>query len=354
MKSYVKYLGIIDKLNKSHFVEFHQGVNIITGKSSTGKSAMIEIFDYCFGSSEFTIPSGIITDRTDIYFMVLAIENINIVVGRENANTSIFLKEESSLPDIKTLTKEYFDKNFFSRNFNVELGHYFGLNINDIDEDEFIRELRKKKKGRPSIRNMIPFLLQHQNLIANKHSLFYRFDETEKREQTIDQFKIFAGLVTEEYYILKQKLSDEQRKLKKLELEKKEQEKKECDNEKNLSYLLKEYSAIAGEELLPDTVSQLLLNPGNALIKVRSVIESVNYESDESEKQLHELKKEKSIKEADKRDLKNKLHDISSSIKYAKSFYSDIDNITNEQEETIKISECPFCNKYNVEMSISF
>lgn len=51
MKSYVKYIGLVDKEDKIHSVQFTTGVNIITGKSSTGKSAIIEIFDYCMGSS---------------------------------------------------------------------------------------------------------------------------------------------------------------------------------------------------------------------------------------------------------------------------------------------------------------
>lgn len=46
MKSYVKYIGLVDKNNKIHSVEFNRLI-LITGKSSTGKSAMIEIFDYC-------------------------------------------------------------------------------------------------------------------------------------------------------------------------------------------------------------------------------------------------------------------------------------------------------------------
>ena len=34
----------------------------------------------------------------------------------------------------------------------------------------------------------------------------FGFDEKEKREKTIDEFKIFAGFVDQEYYILKQEL----------------------------------------------------------------------------------------------------------------------------------------------------
>ena len=61
-------------------------------------------------------------------------------------------------------------------------------------------------------------MLQHQNLIANKHSLFYRFDEKEKREQTIEQFKIFAGYVSQEYFTKRQELNEIEIELKRLGL----------------------------------------------------------------------------------------------------------------------------------------
>ncbi|VTR62287.1 Uncharacterised protein [Actinobacillus pleuropneumoniae] len=56
------------------------------------------------------------------------------------------------------------------------------------------------------------FILQHQNLIANKHALFYRFDEKEKREQVIEHTKIFLGFVDQTYFLLfqqKEKLESE-------------------------------------------------------------------------------------------------------------------------------------------------
>jgi len=33
-------------------------VNIITGKSKTGKTALVEVIDYCLGSGECSIPQG--------------------------------------------------------------------------------------------------------------------------------------------------------------------------------------------------------------------------------------------------------------------------------------------------------
>lgn len=61
METRIKYLGLIDKDGKRHGVSLHEGLNVVTGRSSTGKSAIIEIFDYCMGADVDTIPKGVIT-----------------------------------------------------------------------------------------------------------------------------------------------------------------------------------------------------------------------------------------------------------------------------------------------------
>ncbi|HIB8503868.1 TPA: hypothetical protein ACWX32_001664 [Acinetobacter baumannii] len=43
MKTRIYEIGVIDKLGNKHPVKFKEGLNVITGKSSTGKSALIEI-----------------------------------------------------------------------------------------------------------------------------------------------------------------------------------------------------------------------------------------------------------------------------------------------------------------------
>ena len=347
MKSHVKYLGVLDKSNKIHHVEFSTGVNIITGKSSTGKSAMIELFDYCFGSSEFTIPSGIITDSADVYFMILAIKDTFITIGRSPNWSKKFLKFESELPNIENLKKEYFEESYFSKDFNVELGHYLGLDINDIDEDKTVIDYTGRKKGRPSVRNMVPFLLQHQNLVANKHSLFYRFDEKEKREQTIDQFKIIASFVKQEYNTIKQSLAEEQRNLKRLENQQKALIEQNDFNSKRLNGLLDEYYAITGNKLTDETIIQILINPANTLQKLGAKNILANYESEQSSNELKKLKDKKNELYSKKRILQNKFNDISSSIEYANKHFHDIENLTNESEEKVKVSECPFCSTRN-------
>ncbi|WP_066350255.1 DUF3732 domain-containing protein [Aliarcobacter skirrowii] len=347
MKSYVKYIGLVDKSNKIHSVEFTTGVNIITGKSSTGKSAMIEIFDYCMGSSEFNIPSGVITDNAEIYFVVLSVKDVFLVLARTEDSKKIFLKEEPNLPSIEALDKEYFEGKYFitNSNFKVNLGHYFGLDINDVDEDKNILQYTGQKKGRPSIRNIIPYLLQHQNLIANKHSLFYRFDENEKREQTIDQFKIFAGFVTQEYYILKQNLANSEKKLKKLEDEEKSINNQKEFNSKKLNVLLQEYEVISGNKLFEETSDVILSNPANYIDKLTTKNVSVNDDSDESIKKLLSLQEEYNKLLSEKRKLVYRYKNIDSSTEYAKQYKEELLNSPVVVEASVHASKCPFCKE---------
>lgn len=69
-----------------------------------------------------------------------------------------------------------------------------------MDEEAWRLNVPGAKLPTPSIRTFASFMLQHQNLVANKHAVFYRFDEKEKREQAIAHFKILMGLVHEDYF----------------------------------------------------------------------------------------------------------------------------------------------------------
>ena len=51
-----------------------------------------------------------------------------------------------------------------------------------------------------SLRNMVSYLFQHQNLMASKFALFYRFSDFYKRKDVIDQFPFFAGIIIYSHY----------------------------------------------------------------------------------------------------------------------------------------------------------
>ena len=80
MKCYISFIGVIDKYDNCHYINFQEGLNIITGRSSTGKSAIIEIFDYCTGNGENTVPEGVITENAILYCVVLVSNNTQLII----------------------------------------------------------------------------------------------------------------------------------------------------------------------------------------------------------------------------------------------------------------------------------
>ncbi|MCQ2271446.1 MAG: DUF3732 domain-containing protein [Bacteroidales bacterium] len=354
MRSYIKHIGIIDKYGNCHHIDLHEGLNIITGRSSTGKSAIIELFDYCTGSSNNTIPSGVITDNAYLYFVVLYINDSPVVLARKQAErtSQLFFKIETEEIDLEHITSEYFGDEYFLsiQTFKEELGHFCGLNISDMDESEVVEKYKGVKKGRPSFRNMVSFMLQHQNLIANKHSLFYRFDEKEKREKVIDEFKIFAGFVDQQYYTLSKELEDNRLKLERYQSESNRFESHKKDRISILDDLRNEYSTISGCELFHDVDSKHLIDaPQIYLDKLSDMQIEVNEDSNAYKLQYLKLINEKNELLSQKRTVSLKLGQINASIEYAQNYAKTIDKYHPISEAAKSVSECPFCHQINPE-----
>ncbi len=351
MRAHIKYIGIVDQYGHPHTVEFFTGINIVTGRSSTGKSALIEIFDYCLGSSEYTVPEGVITDVASIYFVVFSIKNSFLVLGRKPNDKHGFIKEETTLPQLENFTLEYFESSYFLslKDFNVELSRYFGIDIIDTDEDLERRGYRKNqaKKPRPSIRNFTSFMLQHQNLVANKHSLFYRFDENAKREQTIVQFKIFAGFVDQEYFTKSQELNTLEQDLSRLKLKQSVYANERNVKKEEINNLLKEYIAITGVNLSDIHLEHIIQAPQKFIKKIQNQDIAVDEDSNEYISQLKTLEAEKNQTLGQIRSLTNKLREIEQSVAYAEKYKNTVGTTIEVKETQVHLSQCPFCSHNN-------
>lgn len=84
MKSYIKSIVIFNKNGDKRIVPLKQGVNIITGESKTGKSALVEIIDYCLCSTQCTIPKGKITDFSYLFTLIMVIGEQTYIIARYN------------------------------------------------------------------------------------------------------------------------------------------------------------------------------------------------------------------------------------------------------------------------------
>lgn len=351
MNCFVKFVGVLDKDGATHYVEFFKGLNVITGKSSTGKSAIIEIFDYCFGSSDYTVPEGVITARTEIYFTTLQFPTMALVLARRGESESCFIRELTDLEDtkeLKSLDINFFDKKYFMplRDFKKELGRYFNVTLTDTDEDVSLRVYAGKKSSTPSIRSFTSFMLQHQNLVANKHAIFFRFDEKEKREQAIDHFKIFLGIADQEYFMLAQSLNAKRQELKKIEAALPKRAEENLKAQEHISSALNEYSAISGTDLIELSVSSIVTNPQRALDRILSKPISINALSSTFEIQRAKLEQSRSAVMAKMRGLERSRSAALASMTVAENYQQTVAAITVPVSAEVSISACPFCESH--------
>lgn len=241
MKSYIKAIMIFNEKGEVRNVPMKPGVNIITGDSKTGKSALVEIIDYCLCSSRCTIPKGIITDFAYLYVMPMSINDITYIIARYKKETGkMYVVKESADFNVNNITLDYFyskpclDVKYAQNEIESALGLYVSNTV--IDEE------RQGRKA--SLRNMVSYLFQHQNLMASKFALFYRFSDFYKRKDIIEQFPVFAGLIDQEYYSDLIELNSLKAQLKKKKKEQKFNEKGNDYVRRNLLPLVQDYYAL--------------------------------------------------------------------------------------------------------------
>jgi len=349
MKTKINCIGVLDQQGVTHAVPFKEGLNIVTGKSSTGKSAIIEIFDYCFGSSENTIPKGVITDCAAIYFVELEINETIIIIARDpDRNSKAFYKRGSEpILQGESISREYFDDSHFIpiNSFKKRLRSDF-LDIDDVDESLLAKENRGRKAPTPSIRSFTSFILQHQNLVANKHALFYRFDEQEKREQAIDHTKIFLGIVKQEYFLFKQKLELLKTEERKLRLDIKRSKEQVDQLKHRVEPLLLALYAAAGIDQPPVSIGDVLNHPQDAKERLDKVIrpDTINPLSKAHFVRFHDLEQKIAIKTSQLRQKRNRINSIEESIHRAENFFESTTAIEIVPSAQIAKSVCPFCN----------
>lgn len=242
MISFIKSIIIFNRDGDKKVVPLEQGVNIITGESKTGKSALVEIIDYCLCSTRCTIPKGKITDFTYIYVLLMNINNRTYVIARYNWNNGgkMFFNEESNDFSSQNLDINYFEeKNALSyKDVKNEIECALGLFITNMATDP------DQKGKKASLRNMVSYMFQHQNLIASKFALFYRFADFYKRKDVIDQFPVFAGMISQEYYSDLIQLNSLKTQLKQKTKKRKDIEKSKTYIKNNLCSLLSDYFAL--------------------------------------------------------------------------------------------------------------
>ncbi len=198
-------------------VKFEVGkVNVITGGSRTGKSAIIPIIDYCLASSDCNIPIDTIRDHASWYGVVFQTETEEILIsrkvpdGNKASNYFYLLRGESvSLPPIIKSSNEKIEgvKNILNSISSVP---YFSL---DGGEDN------KGYQSRLGFRDLMALVFQSQDLVANQNIIFYKTHAHEHREKLRNWFPYILGAENIDILIARQRLQIVERRLGQLKKE---------------------------------------------------------------------------------------------------------------------------------------
>lgn len=190
------------------------GLNVITGRSSTGKSAISEIVEYCMGRSSFNVPEGVIRDSVAWFAVIYQFEKEQVLVakptpsrGGASCSTAMLRRgAQLQVPDFNELTVNTDDDSI------VELMSRL-LGIPENRTDVALEHSRASYDA--TIKHTFYYLFQKQGLVANKDQLFnYRQDEFNPAQTIRDTLPILLGVFSHDRYELESRLRTAQRDLK--------------------------------------------------------------------------------------------------------------------------------------------
>lgn len=174
-------------------VEFKRGfVNVISGASKTGKSAVIPIIDYCLGSDRCAIPVGVIREKCGWFGIVIeTVEGLKLLARREPG-------DQQSTGDMYFLEGGEIDipDRIESKNANLDYVKDSLNRVAGLTNLEFEPNSEGGYKARPSFRDLMAFTFQPQNIVANPDVMFFKADTTEHREKLKTIFPYVLGAVT--------------------------------------------------------------------------------------------------------------------------------------------------------------
>ncbi|MCA7000049.1 DUF3732 domain-containing protein [Dickeya solani] len=350
MKAIIDSINIFNEKGEHRVVEFQSGINVITGDSKTGKSALLEIVDYCLFSKTSSIPKGIITTFSSFYSVVFKMDRTYIIIGRAAPKTGksskAYIKQELDKSNISPLTLDYFNQiiPITLKAAQSKFESFLGLSVLDMKDDE-----NSFHHGKASIRNAVSLLFQHQNLIANKHALFYRFHDFVKRDRTIKELPIFLGWVDGNYYRLIRELDDNYKKLRTQEKLERHAKNTQEENKIIIKNLIEEYLAFIDFNIPENQNYQQLLNIAKNLPLVPDVPHGSTQNESLYQNEINELA-QYNIELVDINKNISQLENCSNlSIDHA----IDLNKIRNTFDiATLNKTTCPLCSHENVELSV--
>jgi hypothetical protein len=209
-------LVLYSRAGETREVHFRTGaMNILTGASKTGKSAIIDIVDYVTGRSECNVADGIIRKYIGWYALLFQLDEGQIFVARRNPDIGertsgdVYLARASH---IETPSASELVKNTTVKALESFLGAAIGISENEHRPPSPTRDPLEA-----NFRHALLFSFQDQNDIDSKQRLFHRQGEDYVGQAIRDTLPYFLGAVDEDRLFKQAQLDQAKRQLRQLE-----------------------------------------------------------------------------------------------------------------------------------------
>ena len=305
-------------------VSFSLGrLNVLTGASKTGKSAIIDIVDYCTGRSECNVAAGVIRKHVSWYAILFQLGDSQIFVARRNPAPG-----EKTSPDVyiargRQVVTPAFDA--LHKNITVDALEKLLGSVIGISENEHRPDLPTRDPLEANFRHALIFALQDQNDIDSKQRLFHRQGEDFISQAIRDTFPYFLGAVDEQRLLKQSQLDQARRQLRLLERQLRDAEDVDSRALPRAMTLLDEARQVG---LLDERYRAP--SSGAALQTLRKIANDDRARDDiiltDGEAELAEL-------HAERRSLRNDMERINAEIRSTKLFTAETSGFEREAKE---------------------
>lgn len=332
-------------------VDFEPGkVNVITGLSRSGKSAIIPIIDYCLASSDCSIPIDTIRDHASWYGVIFQTETEQLLICRKvpegtKVSNDFYLSRGPVVSVPPCVPDPNHDAEQVKHILNtVSYVPYFSIDTKDD---------RNRYGARLSFRDLMAFVFQSQDIVANQNVLFYKTHAHDHRERLRNWFPFILGAETIDTLIARQRLQDVEKRLNQL---RREYDKARAVSSSWVANMLV-HLKIAKEYGLIDEEISSTCAPDELIAMARKVTENIPNHSQSKVENIKEANQEVSKLEAQESKISTEIGNLQrrlNEIKRLKSGLVDYGDYVRKRVERLHISQwlediatdselCPAC-----------
>lgn len=284
MKFFINKMILWLKTGEPREIEFKNNmVNVITGNSKTGKTAVLEIIDYCFCGSDSNISYRHIGENVLWYGLNFSINGKDFTIARgERANNSpsndYYFSGIGEIPEMPTPSIGESDlKTILEQEFKISEKVAFSHGGKTV-----------KGNSKISYRYFLMFNTLSGNIITHSDTYFDKQSVERYREALPRIFDLATGITTLENIVISDKIEALEKDLSKLEREKMQELQGQENKKAELMLLIKRAKEARIINVMSDGYEEDLENLKEAITKGN--LSLVDFED---ENLLEELRKER-------------------------------------------------------------